>query len=309
MDFKKINLDFYVKEIKEKLKVFNRDELITKDLLLTLLLAEFEKEKGIFNNLIFKGGTLLSRNYLKYHRFSEDIDFVHQDSHKLRELPRKQRERKIKEFIDEFVPQLKKVADILSLDFSIDRSNTKYCTIVRKRAVYTFRLYYKKNNYVKIEINFVEEMLNKPIEVSVKAITDFFESSELMFILGLEIVNFNVLSYPVEEIILEKYRALLTRQKLMERDIFDLFLIKNSLKIEINEVVKKIKSSALIKKDLEKLIRGNLKKLEENKFFNSEEKIEDLAIVKYDEKGFEEFKERLKLILIEICKLFLKKIK
>ena len=44
------------------------EEIIEKDLLLTLILAEFEKHKGIFNDLIFKGGTLLSRNYLKYHR-------------------------------------------------------------------------------------------------------------------------------------------------------------------------------------------------------------------------------------------------
>jgi len=307
MAFKKINLDLYTKEIREKMNIFNRDELITKDLLLTLLLAEFQKEKDTFNELIFKGGTLLSRNYLNYHRFSEDLDFVHKDSNKLRKLSRKQRERQIKKFIDEFTPKLKKIAVILSLDFNEDRSNIKYCTIIRKRAVYIFRLYYEKNNYIKIEINFVEEILNKPKESSVRNITDFFDSKELMFILGLEINNFKVLSYPIEEIILEKYRALLTRPKLMERDLFDLFLIKNSLKVDINKVIKKIKSSDLIKKGLNELIENNFRKLQTNEFFESDEKISDLAIVKHDLKGFINFKKKIKPILIDICKLFLEK--
>ncbi len=304
MAFKKINLDLYVGKIKEKMNLFNRDELITKDLLLTLILAEFEKHK-LGDELIFKGGTLLSRNFLKYHRFSEDLDFVHKDSNQLRALTRRQRERKIKEFIDWFVLELKKITDILELDFSEDRSDVRYCRIIRNRAVYTFRLYYEKNNYVKIEINFVEEMLHKPQEISVKAITDFFDSKELKFILGLEISNFNVLSYPIEEIILEKYRALLTRPRLMERDLFDLFLIKNSLKVDLMDVVKKIRDSSLIKKDLEELIKNNLKKLEDNEFFESEEKIFDLAILKYNENGFEAFKGKIKGILIKICELFL----
>ncbi len=307
MGWQKINLDLYIKEIKEKMNILNRDELIAKDLLLTLVLAEFEKHK-LGDDLILKGGTLLSRNYLKYHRFSEDLDFVHKNSNQLRKLPRKQRERKIKEFIDKFAPQLKEVADVLGLDFSTDRSNIKYCTIIRKRAVYIFRLYYEGSNYIKIEINFVEKMLNKPKEISVKAITDFFDARKLMFILDLAISNFNVLSYPIEEIILEKYRALLTRPRLMERDLFDLFLIKESLKVGIEEVVEKIVDSSLIKKDLEKLIKNNLEKLRDDEFFKSGERITDLAIIKYDEEGFENFKEKVKPILINICELFLNKI-
>jgi len=307
MAFQKINSELYVKEIKEKMNIVHGDELILKDLLLTLVLSEFEKHK-LGDELIFKGGTLLSRHFLKYHRFSEDLDFVHKNSNQFRKLPRKQRERKIKEFINDFVPKLKKIADILGLDFSVDRSNIKYCTVIRKRAVYILRLYYNEgNNYIKIEVNFVEEMLNKPLKVNVKAITDFFDSKELLFILGLKINNFRVLSYPIEEIILEKYRALLTRPRLMERDLFDLFLIKDSLKVKINGVVEKVKNSSLIKKDLEKLIKTNLKKLENDEFFESEEKIEDLAVIKYDSKEFEEFKDKINYTLIRICKEFLKR--
>jgi len=305
MGWKKMNIQKYVAEVKDNMDLDISDDIIAKDLLLTMILAEFEKERGIFNQLIFKGGTLLSRNYLKYHRFSEDLDFVYKDSNQLRELTRNKRERKIKEFIDIFVPALKKVADTLNLDFSTDRSNTMYCTILSGRVVYIFRLYYGKNNYIKVEVNFIEKILHKPIEVSVKAITDFFDSKELMFVLGLRIENFNVLSYNIEEIILEKYRALLTRPSLKERDLFDLFLIDNSLNINITNVVDKIRSSSLIKKGLKELVSNNLILLNKNEFFKSEENIANLAIVKYDLEGFNNFKKKIKPFLIKVCNSFL----
>ena len=204
MGWKKINLNKYVAEVKKNMQLDISDEIIAKDLLLTLILAEFQKERGIFNQLIFKGGTLLSRNYLNYHRFSEDLDFVHKDSNILRKLTRNKRERKIKEFIDLFAPQFKKVSDILDLDFNADRSNTRYCSIISGRAVYIFRVYYDADRYIKIEVNFIEKLIYHPKNVSVKAITDFFDSKELMFILGMDIENFKVLSYPIEEIVIEK---------------------------------------------------------------------------------------------------------
>lgn len=303
---KQINLNKYIMEVKKNLNLIASDEIIEKDLLLTLILAEFEKI-GLGKELIFKGGTLLSRNYLKYHRFSEDLDFVYKDSSQIRELNRNARERRIKQFIDYFVPELKKLSDSLGLEFSINRSNIKFCTILHGRSVYIFRIYYSENRFIKIEINFIEKIINTPKEVSIKAITDFFDSKELMFILGLDITNFRVLSYPLGEIILEKYRAILTRNELKERDLFDIFLIKDSLKINTKQVIEKIKNSSLIKRELDKLITEKLSLLEKDEFFKSNEKIEDLAIIEYNPKEFKEFKQKIKPILIEICKKFLNK--
>ena len=115
------------------------------------------------------------------------------------------------------------------------------------------------------------------------------------------------MSYSLKEITLEKYRATLTRKKLQERDLFDLFLIKDSLKADVNEIVEKIKNSSLIKKDLIGLINEKLDLLQKGKFFESDEKIEQLAIQLYKESEFEEFKEKVKPLLIEICKKFLAK--
>lgn len=302
----KINVEQYIHEIKRRMNINIDEDIIKKDLLLTLILAEFEK-MDLGKDLIFKGGTLLSRNYLNYHRFSEDLDFVHKDSGDLREMTRANRERKIKNYIDFFTPKLKEAADALGLEFSIDRSNKKFCKMLNGRAVYTFKLYYSDVNFIKVEINFVEKLINKPEKVSIKSITDFFDSKTVLYELGLSYQNFNVLSYSIEEIKLEKYRAILTRNKFQERDLFDLFLIKNSLKVDLNQVVEKIVTSSLIKKGLTSLIKNKLKLLEEGNFFESDEKIERLAIQLYKESEFEGFKDKIKPLLIEICKKFLAK--
>ncbi|MFH1710860.1 MAG: nucleotidyl transferase AbiEii/AbiGii toxin family protein [Nanoarchaeota archaeon] len=306
MGRKEINLEKYVSEVKRNINLSVSDELIEKDLLLTLVLAEFQKHGGVFNELIFKGGTLLSRNYLKYHRFSEDLDFVYEGSNELRKLTRNRREKKIKEFIDVFAAKLNEVAETLELDFSTNRSDQKYCSILSGRTVYIFRLYYSDERYMKVEINFIEKTINKPVEIVVKSITDFFDSKELMFILGLKTENFKVLSYSISEIILEKYRALLTRNYFMERDLFDLFLIPNSLDIDVKNAIDKIESSSLIKKQVRSIIEKKLEELKKGSFFSSTEQISDLAIIKYNAEDFEKFKEKITPLLIKICEEFLK---
>ena len=302
----KIDLKSYVSEVRKNMNLEVSDEIIEKDLVLTLILAEFEKT-GLAKELIFKGGTLLSRNYLKYHRFSEDLDFVYKESNSIRDLTRNARERKVKAFLDYFVPELKKVADALEFDFSINRSDKRYCRMLSGRTVYTFKLYYFQEKYVKVEINFIEKIVNTPTILSIKTITDFFDSKDLMFILGLKIENFNVLSYPLEEIKLEKYRAILTRKYLAERDLFDLYFISNPLNIDADEVVDKIKNSSLIKRQLTPLIEDKLKQLENGSFFTTKEKVSDLSITKYNKREFEDFKKKIKPLLIEICNKFLTK--
>jgi len=306
MGWQEINKSKYIEQLKKGFGLENNEDLLEKDLLLTLILAEFEKS-DLGKELIFKGGTLLSRNYLNYHRFSEDLDFVFKDSTSIRELTRNARERKVKTFLDSFVPKLKEVADILGLDFSTDRSNKKYCRMLSGRVVYTFKIYYSENKFIKVEINFIEKIHSTPESVSVKAITDFFDSKVMLFELGLSSKNFNVLSYSLKEITLEKYRAVLTRKNLQDRDLFDLFLINDSLNADVSEIVEKIKNSALIKKDLTNLMSEKLALLEKDRFFESDEKIEELAVAKYNPKEFEEFKQKIKSKLIEICNKFLEK--
>jgi len=305
MGWQEINIRKYSAEVKKNLNIELSDEIVEKDLILTLILAEFEK-RDLGKELIFKGGTLLTRNYLKYHRFSEDLDFVHKDSSKLREMNRSAREKIIKNFIDIFCITLKSICDELDLDFNLDRSNKKYCRIMHPRLVYIFKIYYSEDKFIKVEINFIEKLFYETPEVSVKSITEFFDSKKLLEDLNLTYENFKVKSYSLDEINLEKYRAILTRKHFQERDLFDLFLIKGSLNTDIKLIVEKIKNSSLIKKDLTNLIKEKLVLLQNNKFFESKEKVENLSIVQYNKKEFVEFKEKIKPILIKICEDFLK---
>ena len=78
MGWQETNKSKYIEQLKKHFNLANSESILEKDLLLTLILAEFEK-LDLGKELIFKGGTLLSRNYLNYHRFSEDLDFVFKD--------------------------------------------------------------------------------------------------------------------------------------------------------------------------------------------------------------------------------------
>lgn len=220
-------------------------------------------------------------------------------------MSRSSRERKIKEFIDIFCPILKSICDDLGLNFNADRSNMKYCRIMHGRSVYTFKIYYSEDEFIKVEINFIEKIFYETPEISIKAITDLFDSRDIMFQLNLSYQNFKVPSYSLKEITLEKYRAILTRKKLQERDLFDLFLIKDSLNASVDKILEKIRNSSLIKTDLVNLIKEKLNLLEKETFFDSQEKIEELAISEYQEKEFQQFKEQIKSVLKEICKKFL----
>ncbi|MGM0568039.1 MAG: nucleotidyl transferase AbiEii/AbiGii toxin family protein [Elusimicrobiota bacterium] len=51
-----------------------RQEIIEKDFYLTLVLNHIYSDLG--KNLVFKGGTLLNKMHLNYHRLSEDLDFT-----------------------------------------------------------------------------------------------------------------------------------------------------------------------------------------------------------------------------------------
>jgi len=76
---------------------------------------------------------------------------------------------------------------------------------------------------------------------------------------------------------------------------------------DYKEAAEKIEISSLIKKKVKEIIELKLVELKEDNFFRSTERIEDLAILKYDLVGFEEFKEKIKPILVKICGEFLKK--
>ncbi len=88
-----MNFKLYINELGRQIKGFASYDLYEKDLVLSNFLSNWNKlETPNLNNLIFKGGTLLTKNYLEYHRISEDLDFIHKDSNEIRVIQNKSRQ-------------------------------------------------------------------------------------------------------------------------------------------------------------------------------------------------------------------------
>lgn len=265
--------------------------ILEKDLILSYLLQDLSKYEG----LIFKGGTYLSKSYLNYHRISEDLDFNLQISEYNSKTKRNSELRKyFKEF---FLPFLQNIANKYNLDFDkneFETKNERYCPVKRADNVYIFNVYNDKesNNPIKIEINISEKLF---YSMQVNKIINLTKNQNF---LTYPLNNFNINTYSIEEIILEKIRAILTRKEgIHERDIFDLFLINKKHNIfDLNKdyLDKKIKDSFLY--DIN-LISKRLKELKEYKLF---EEIHNLTLIEFDKQEYSNFFIKLKNFIYEL---------
>ena len=65
----------FVNEV-AKLQRISRADLVEKDIILQEMLVDLSRNNFFSGNFAFKGGTCLTKCYLGYFRFSEDIDFT-----------------------------------------------------------------------------------------------------------------------------------------------------------------------------------------------------------------------------------------
>jgi len=170
------NFKKYISYVKTKRKSNIEDQYIEKDYFISLFFSTWQKLKseGKVSNLdklVFKGGTLLARNYLDYPRISEDIDFTYEKSNDLREINNEnKREKEIKKIIMPIIDDIKLICDDAKFDFETDRTNANYIKVMNSRAVYILTLYYDSlityEKYpIKIEINFLENIIHKCSEL------------------------------------------------------------------------------------------------------------------------------------------------
>ena len=310
----KTNFKKYSSYVKEKKKSNIEEYYVEKDYFISLFLSTWQKLKdnGKVSNLdklIFKGGTLLIRNFLNYPRISEDIDFTYEKCNNLREIKSgNKREKEIKKVVVPIIDEIKLIYDIAKFDFQTDRKNLRYIDVRNSRAVYILNVYYNslitgEEIPIKVELNFLEEIIHKP---SVSKINNIVDQDLFLKSIGYDLVNMRINTYPLDEIILEKYRAILTREGLKERDVFDLFLInkgqKDVFKTDNNLIFKKIVSSFLISHVSEENLVKNCDLLSKGTFGVSDDDIARLTLIEIDAGKYEEFKNRLYNKLKDICK-------
>jgi predicted nucleotidyltransferase component of viral defense system len=296
----------YLEEIKKKYK--NKPltkEMIVKDLTLSYILQEMADHKqrnpfSPFKKIIFKGGTLLAKSYLGYHRISEDLDFTYKDNKKLNTLSNTEKKEKIKTFLkEEFLPALSQICEKYGFDFDheeINKKETKYCPIKSNLYFNKFHVYVneKENNPIKIEINFCEELFYETNNSKIIHLNP--NSKHLIF--PLKEIEFE--SYSIKEILIEKIRAIITRNGIKERDIYDLFLLQikghNVFEIDEQSIIEKIKQGIGYRKNFKKEIKklSEIGKRLESLGENIQGEIKDMNLIPYNSEEYLEFFYKLK---------------
>ena len=201
------------KEIQNIAKELRMEEaVIDKDWILGHFLNAMFSFPDISKNFVFKGGTCLKKNYFEDYRFSEDLDFTLLN----------------KAFvIDElFFKKIIKLAEQNSAARyhlkEIKQQNHKDVPQGYEVTILFWGAYHKPNQAIlpvnrlqtkiKLDISFTEQVLMNPEQKSI-----FHSYSDY------GIINSTVPVYPLNEVVAEKLRSLIQRNR--PRDIYDLFYL------------------------------------------------------------------------------------
>lgn len=160
-------------------------------------------------------------------------------------LGKKGLRRKLVEQAEKFGSILERIAHNMELDFRCDLKNKNYVEFGSGSRMATF----------KIQVNFVEKLLFSSRDAVAKTLLTGREVSDEDKAYFREFLEFyqlvEVSAYSIEEILCEKMRAILTRQAMKLRDIYDVFMIwKAGVRIEElkEEILEKIRSAMRFKK-------------------------------------------------------------
>ena len=228
-------------------------QLIEKDVELHKILKEIYSSP-IGQNYLFKGGSCLVKCYFGYYRFSVDLDFTWKDQELWDGLRKKKLRHEFLSRISDFGYILEKACRQVSLDFKTTLEDKRFLEFGGGGRMATFKLW-KGSELVKIQVNFIENILFESKEITAKTLVNIDSLREDERAYFEEFLNFYrplpVKAYDGREILCEKIRAILTRKVQKLRDFYDLFVLqKHGFKPDglENEIFEKIKTSLYYKK-------------------------------------------------------------
>ncbi len=276
-----------------------RMDMIEKDIILHKILLAISEDDFLSNHFLFKGGTCLIKCYLGYYRFSEDIDFTWRDQEVFDGMSQKDIRGYLGQIIDDIGKKFEYICEREGLDFVADKSNRKYVELGGSNKIATFKVWYdseilKHETFVKIQINFVEHIIYKPMSNELKGLLS--NNSELEILFPLEYTEYSkpisLFMYDIREIFCEKVRAILTRRGTKARDFLDLYLISKAFNIEIRELEEHISEKTLFILNLYEKYRKNL--AEKNNLIETEKiftwgREKTLLLFEIDENEFYDF--------------------
>jgi len=188
-----------------------RPGVVEKDYYLTVILNNIES--CLSDKLVFKGGTLLNKIHLNYHRLSEDLDFTFYGKENL--STRSQRSRAItpiRERMPDFLKKLRLKSDNPKGEGF--NNSTQYIFYITYPSFVT-----GKDENIKIEIGLRQPPIDEPVYSPIKHFyQDPFTGEDL-------IPASKVLSLSFNEAVAEKLKAAITRKDVVIRDYYDLWHI------------------------------------------------------------------------------------
>jgi len=303
----------YIDYVKSNIDKPIEEYYIEKDYVLSLFLSTWQtlrkqKRTSALDDLIFKGGTLLMRNHLNYPRISEDLDFTHKRCGEIRTMSQNNRIKTIRTLIKPLLKEIRTICDHCGFDFQTNRNNTEYVTAYHHKAVYSLNIYHLSeitNNQMrlKMEINFVEHL---QYETMKQTINPLVSNDAVLASMGYHLVPLTLSCYSLKEIVLEKYRAILSRDSPKERDIYDLYLINNHkldvFSLDMKTILRKMDSGKLATSHFKKNVLKKCEMIVKKGFLESEEDVQFLSLSQIDKKKYTQFKNKLFERLITICK-------
>jgi predicted nucleotidyltransferase component of viral defense system len=295
----------FIEYLSEKLEN-ERKELLEKDLVLQGILLELSKDEYFKEHFAFKGGTCLTKCYLGYYRFSEDLDFSYINQEEFNGISDKKIRAILSKKINALIELLYDISKKYGLEFDRKKSDSKYFEFGAGNKFVTFKLWYNSSvlsfpSFVKIQINFVEKFL-KPFEKSYAKSLVPNLSKEIKFLFpeySYLLSDAVIKTYSIEEILIEKMRAILTRKSVKTRDFVDVFLIVKKTKINLESLKQKILIKTRFMLKYEKYAQNIRLKEEEIKNLIIEE--EKLLLLPLSE-DFPEFVKKLKLFIYILLK-------
>jgi predicted nucleotidyltransferase component of viral defense system len=179
---------------------------------------------GQKNDLVFKGGTCLSKVYADFYRMSEDLDFV---IPVVSNAPRSQRRKKIEPMKD-LLSHLTECIPAFSIEQNLRGHNesTQYIAYIGYRSIIGAA---DVASHIKVEIGLREELLEPAQRRPARTLLiDPFSGRQMLDPISIPVMSFT-------EAYSEKIRAALTRKIPAIRDFYDLFHAISSGALNIND--------------------------------------------------------------------------
>jgi predicted nucleotidyltransferase component of viral defense system len=176
-----------------------RDSQIEKDYILSWILQGIANHKILSTRIVFKGGTVLKKVYFEDYRFSEDLDFT-----LLEESTNEQIYLWFNEVFEYIHEEANITLEIVDDNEHDDGGINFYVSYIGPLGGF------RANKRIKIDIARSEKLEFAPILRP--AITKYSDSSP-----------HQLLGYPLEEIIVEKLRAVM--QRMQARDYYDIWYL------------------------------------------------------------------------------------